>query len=201
MQVTYPGVYVREVPSGVRTVTGVSTSVALFVGESIRGPLERPTRVTSYTELVRRFGESHTHGELSRQVRQFFLNGGREAWVVRIGRVATEPAYASVTLQTVLGASALRLVARDAGLVHADLVDELAHRALAVAHRVEKAAPGGLGDHVEDRGDCGHAVTIRPHAYMHNRMDVRSIGRASEERPDRRRNEPPRPGGRSISLD
>lgn len=116
MQVTYPGVYVREVPSGVRTVTGVSTSVALFVGESIRGPLERPTRVTSYTELVRRFGESHTHGELSRQVRQFFLNGGREAWVVRIGRVATEPAYASVTLQTVLGASALRLVARDAGL-------------------------------------------------------------------------------------
>jgi phage tail sheath protein FI len=37
MQVTYPGVYVREVPSGVRTVTGVSTSVALFVGESIRG--------------------------------------------------------------------------------------------------------------------------------------------------------------------
>jgi len=101
MQVTYPGVYVREVPSGVRTVTGVSTSVALFVGESIRGPLERPTRVTSYTELVRRFGESHTHGELSRQVRQFFLNGGREAWVVRIGRVATEPAYASVTLQTV----------------------------------------------------------------------------------------------------
>jgi len=32
MQVTYPGVYVREVPSGVRTVTGVSTGGALVVG-------------------------------------------------------------------------------------------------------------------------------------------------------------------------
>jgi len=28
---TYPGVYIEEIPSGVRTITGVATSVAAFV--------------------------------------------------------------------------------------------------------------------------------------------------------------------------
>ena len=32
VQVSYPGVYVQEEPSGVQTITGVSTSIALFVG-------------------------------------------------------------------------------------------------------------------------------------------------------------------------
>ena len=29
---TYPGVYIEEVPSGVRTITGVATSITAFVG-------------------------------------------------------------------------------------------------------------------------------------------------------------------------
>ena len=29
---TYPGVYVEEVPSGVRTIAGVATSIGLFIG-------------------------------------------------------------------------------------------------------------------------------------------------------------------------
>ena len=29
---TYPGVYIEEVPSGVRSITGVSTSIAAFIG-------------------------------------------------------------------------------------------------------------------------------------------------------------------------
>lgn len=114
MQVTYPGVYVREIPSGVRTVTGVSTSVALFVGEASRGPLDEPVRVTSYAELVRRFGASPTRGELPQQVRQFFLNGGQECWVVRVGE-RIEPAYARVDLRSVDDVPVLRLLARDAG--------------------------------------------------------------------------------------
>ena len=34
---TYPGVYIEELPSGVRTITGVSTSVAAFVDSFPRG--------------------------------------------------------------------------------------------------------------------------------------------------------------------
>lgn len=32
--VSYPGVYVEEIPSGVRTMTGVATSIAAFVGKN-----------------------------------------------------------------------------------------------------------------------------------------------------------------------
>ena len=33
-QLTYPGVYIEEVPSGVRTIMGVATSIAAFVGRT-----------------------------------------------------------------------------------------------------------------------------------------------------------------------
>jgi uncharacterized protein len=36
-QGTYPGVYVEEVPSGVRPITGVSTSVPAFIGVTESG--------------------------------------------------------------------------------------------------------------------------------------------------------------------
>ncbi len=36
---TYPGVYVEEIPSGVRTVTGVATSITAFIGRALRGPV------------------------------------------------------------------------------------------------------------------------------------------------------------------
>lgn len=35
---TYPGVYVEEIPSGVRTITGVSTSNTAFVDYFGAGP-------------------------------------------------------------------------------------------------------------------------------------------------------------------
>ena len=40
-QLSYPGVYIEEVPSGVRTITGVATSIALFIGWAPRGPIDR----------------------------------------------------------------------------------------------------------------------------------------------------------------
>jgi phage tail sheath protein FI len=47
--VSYPGVYIQEVPSGVHAITGVSTSVALFVGRTKRGGLNVPTLRQSRT--------------------------------------------------------------------------------------------------------------------------------------------------------
>ncbi len=34
---TYPGVYIEEVPSGVRTIVGMATSVTAFIGRAVRG--------------------------------------------------------------------------------------------------------------------------------------------------------------------
>ena len=53
VQVTYPGVYVQEVPSGVRTIVGVSTSIGCFVGRAKSGPLATPTRSQNLSDVVR----------------------------------------------------------------------------------------------------------------------------------------------------
>jgi phage tail sheath protein FI len=81
---TYPGVYVEEVPSGVRPITGVATSTAAFVGRTRRGPVDRPVRIHSFAEFERRFGGLWARSTISYAVQQFFLNGGSDAIIVRI---------------------------------------------------------------------------------------------------------------------
>ncbi len=39
---SFPGVYIEEVPSGVRTITGVATSITAFIGRALRGPVDEP---------------------------------------------------------------------------------------------------------------------------------------------------------------
>jgi Bacteriophage tail sheath protein len=112
VQVTYPGVYVQEVPSGVRTIVGVSTSIASFVGRTKTGPLMSPTRVQTLTDFVRVFGDDPTVGDLSRYVRLFFLNGGTDCYVTRIANGASA---STITLENEAKAATLTLTALSAG--------------------------------------------------------------------------------------
>ncbi len=80
----YPGVHLREVPSGAQTIGGASTSVAAFVGYLPEGPVNEPTRVFSFAEFSRHFGGLDSGSDTSYAVQQFFLNGGSEAWIVRV---------------------------------------------------------------------------------------------------------------------
>jgi phage tail sheath protein FI len=91
---TYPGVYVEELPSGVHTITGVSTSVTAFLGFFTQGPMNQATQIFSVSDLERTFGALAANSEAGYGVRQFFANGGAEAWVVR---VAAEPPPGSPT--------------------------------------------------------------------------------------------------------
>ena len=75
-QLTYPGVYIEEIPSGVRTITGVATSVAAFLGRAKRGPVNEPVLVSSFADFERIYGGLWVDGPLSYAVRSFFLNGG-----------------------------------------------------------------------------------------------------------------------------
>ena len=93
---TFPGVYIEEVPSGVRTIIGASTSVTALVGAAKRGPIDKATHVLSFGDFERRFGGLDPDSEMSYAVRQFFANGGSDAWVVRIAKNASAPA---MTLQ------------------------------------------------------------------------------------------------------
>ena len=113
VQVSYPGVYIQEIPSGFRAISGVATSIAAFVGMAKRGPLNLPTRVLGLKDYERIFSADTSQGEMTEQVRQFFINGGEQAFIVRIAQDA-QPA--TVTLRNADGTVVMTLASRDAGL-------------------------------------------------------------------------------------
>ncbi|WAP54499.1 phage tail sheath family protein [Streptomyces sp. S465] len=101
----YPGVYIEELPSSVRTIASVTTSVTAFVGHTRRGPLNTPVRVTSFADFERRFGGLTSQSAVGYAVHQFFGNGGTVAVVVRVTKAGTGKA-ARVTLESTEGHSA-----------------------------------------------------------------------------------------------
>ncbi|AQW47673.1 phage tail sheath family protein [Streptomyces violaceusniger] len=100
----YPGVYIEELPSSVRTIASVTTSVTAFVGHTRRGPLNTPVRITSFADFERRFGGLTSQSAVGYAVHQFFGNGGAVAVVVRVTKAGTGKA-ACVTLDSTEGHS------------------------------------------------------------------------------------------------
>ena len=80
---SYPGVYIEEIPSGVRTIAGVSTSNTAFVDYFARGPVNTPVRITSLGDFDRVFGGLDPLSEASYAIRQYYQHGGQIAFVVR----------------------------------------------------------------------------------------------------------------------
>jgi phage tail sheath protein FI len=93
VQVSYPGVYIQEIPSGNRAITGVGTAIAAFVGRAFRGPVDEPTAIGSYAEFERVFGGLWRSSGLGYAVRDFYLNGGSSALVVRLAGGATSATF------------------------------------------------------------------------------------------------------------
>ena len=97
--VSYPGVYIEEVPSGVRTITGVATSITAFVGSAPKGPSNKPVRIQNFADYERQFGGLQTDYMLSYAVSHFFANGGTDAIVVRIlNDVTAKAAFAKLPI-------------------------------------------------------------------------------------------------------
>jgi phage tail sheath protein FI len=103
---TYPGVYVEEIPSGVRTITGVATSITAFVGRTRRGPTNEPITINNFGDFERIYGGLWEESSVSFAVRDFYRNGGRQAIILRLDNGA-DPAT--------LTRDALTLRARDHG--------------------------------------------------------------------------------------
>lgn len=101
VQLTYPGVYIQELPSGVRAITGVSTSDTAFVDFFARGPVDIAVRIASFADFERQFGGLDARSEASYAIQQYYLNGGSVAWVVRVAapnvRAATRTLRRSAT--------------------------------------------------------------------------------------------------------
>jgi len=112
IQPTYPGVYIQEVSSGVRTITGVSTSIGAFFGRTAKGPLNKAVHCLNYSTFLRVFGGSDPSSDLANSIKQFFDNGGSECHVVRL---ATGTQKADITLRNAAGVNVLTVSAKDAG--------------------------------------------------------------------------------------
>ena len=87
--VSYPGLYVEELPLNAHTIAAAPTSIGAFIGYS------HPYKTRLFDVAVRLFGftdyETHFGGlctsglidpSLGRAVYEFFLNGGSDCWVV-----------------------------------------------------------------------------------------------------------------------
>jgi phage tail sheath protein FI len=109
--VSYPGVYVEEIPSGVRTITGVATSITAFIGRALRGPTDEAVTINSYGDFERVFGGLWAGSSLGYAVRDFYTNGGSQAIIVRL----YQPKSASPVPKAKLVCDSLNLEARYAG--------------------------------------------------------------------------------------
>lgn len=105
-----PGVYVEEYDNSPRSVEGVGTSTAGFVGLAEKGPTKgAPLLVTNFKNFQKLFGgflSEYTHGEyryLANSVEQFFTNGGTRCYV---SRVAPEDAVAASKKMGILNVTA-----------------------------------------------------------------------------------------------
>jgi phage tail sheath protein FI len=108
--ISYPGVYIQELPSGAVPIAGVATSITAFVGRALMGP-SAPMRCTSFSDFQRYFGGLANGYPLSYAVEDFFQNGGGDAIIVR--------AYKAPAAQAATGGRAalsdLNLVAASPG--------------------------------------------------------------------------------------
>ncbi|MDO9164095.1 MAG: phage tail sheath C-terminal domain-containing protein [Methylococcaceae bacterium] len=81
---SYPGVYIEEISSGVRTITGVATSITAFIGRAPRGPTNEAKTINNFSDFEQTFGGLWLDSTLGYAVRDFYINGGSQAIVVRL---------------------------------------------------------------------------------------------------------------------
>lgn len=93
---TYPGVYMEEVSSGVKPIETAGTSTAAFFGVAEQGPIGSVKKILNFTEFQATYGGFMKGYFLAHAVYQFFNNGGSQCYV---GRVAAGADTAGVTVQ------------------------------------------------------------------------------------------------------
>ncbi len=119
-----PGVYVEEVSSGNKPIEGVATAVAAFVGLLPGGPINRPMRISNWTQFSNIYTDPQ-HPEngpfmegsyTAHAVYGYFQNGGSIAWIIRVGSERGAPAaQAALPAATDKDLEALRVLSLTAG--------------------------------------------------------------------------------------
>ncbi len=143
---SYPGVYIQEIPSGVRSITGVATSIAAFVGRALRGSVNQPVTINGYGDFEREFGGLWLGSPMSYAVADFFANGGSQAVIVRLHNGATTYSF---------DIGAVKLLARSPGTWGLNL------RATVDVVDVSGDLPNQFNLVIRDLGGNGRVETFR----------------------------------------
>jgi hypothetical protein len=173
VQTSYPGVYVQEVPSGVRTIAGVSTSVALFIGQAAWGPVNEPVLCLNYTEFQRTFTSDVSQGDLARSVKLFFLNGGTQCYILR---VAKTPGTATTTLVDDSGGGAtatLIITAKHPGLLGSSLRVNIKHPSAGLFDlKIYRVVVNTAGEAIETDAQTWTGLSLSP---IHPRFAINYV--------------------------
>jgi phage tail sheath protein FI len=100
----------------VRPLEVAGTSTAAFVGLAEMGPDTGAQAVTSWGEFQRVFGSFLTTSYLAHSVYQYFVNGGRRCYIVRVIRSDAERASVTVQNRATPAANGLVISARSHGV-------------------------------------------------------------------------------------
>ena len=96
-QIVSPGVFQRETDQSFITPAPVEVGAAI-VGPAVRGPVERPTVVSSFADYKNKFGTTFISASenleffTSIAAQKFFANGGNSMLVTRVGSGSFTPA-------------------------------------------------------------------------------------------------------------
>jgi uncharacterized protein len=181
MTTSYPGVYLKEVSSGVRPIQAAGTSTAAFLGRSERGPIGDAVAISNFTEFQQTFGGFLEEHYLSHAVFQFFNNGGSRCYVVRVVREGGQNAAANAS--ATLGdrhetpKSSVLIRATSAGewgnSLEVDIVDDAADSNNAFAIVVAQPIPGKTELRQLERFD-GLSMNAASRDFVEKRVNVRS---------------------------
>src|SRR6266566_4656954 len=152
---TYPGVYIEEIPSGVRTITGVATSIAAFIGRAARGPTDEPITINGYGDFERIYGGLCPGSRLGYAVRDFFLNGGGQAIIVRLFEPSDADQASALLAAQAVSAAAQASAGPAAGDVATAAETEAAKYA---ADPAKKAAANAVAKAARDAATAGKTM-------------------------------------------
>lgn len=184
------GIQVAEQPGSDHAIARAPTAITAFVGRTLRGPVNRPVTISSYTDFQAVYGGLWQPSTLGYAVEQFFENGGRTAIVVRVVNGARSP-----TLRLPAGREQLTLQALGSGTreflrvsIDFDAIgDHEPDRFNLIIQRVR--APGS--EHIEDQ-EIHRRVSVLPSAgsrYVATALIdsalARVLGEVPLTRPDR----------------
>lgn len=95
----HPGINIKEIPDGSKSIVRAATSVTAFVGKATKGPVGKAKLVKNFDDYKRIYGKIDSEDDaMGLSVQAFFRNGGKSAYICRlVGKSFGAPSVSDFT--------------------------------------------------------------------------------------------------------